>query len=238
MSDEPSLSRRTEAWVDYVNSFTGLESLLQEAKEMQVDDEKLRLNTKMREITSYSYEPKLEVRGLLWLSYAVLERQLRSASYSLPDRMEERWDFLNEHGVLSDFYPLEKETHFQAVRKLVLHTPAFRVGGPRNIVKDHDKRLAVVLPALEDVAEDVHSGNWKPEKLEALDEQARLDLFLHFDRLLALLGSLSSSKHELDVQEIQAVDADLAAAAAEERSQLVDGAKEGEQQIGTSKWYY
>ena len=52
------------------------------------------------------------------------------------------------------------------------------------------------------------------------------------------LGSLSSSKHELDVQEIQAVDADLAAAAAEERSQLVDGAKEGEQEIGTSKWYY
>ena len=95
MSDEPSLSRRTEAWVDYVNSFTGLESLLQEAKEMQVDDEKLRLNTKMREITSYSYEPKLEVRGLLWLSYAVLERQLRSASYSLPDRMEERWNFLS-----------------------------------------------------------------------------------------------------------------------------------------------
>ena len=96
----------------------------------------------------------------------------------------------------------------------------------------------VVLPALEDVAEDVHSGNWKPEKLEALDEQARLDLFLHFDRLLALLGSLSSSKHELDVQEIQAVDADLAAAAAEECSQLVDGVKEGEQEIGTSKWYY
>ena len=96
----------------------------------------------------------------------------------------------------------------------------------------------MVLPALEDVAEDVHSGNWEPKKLEALKDQARLDLFLRFDRLLALLGSLSSSKHELDVQEIQAVDVDLAAAAAEERSQLVDGAKEGEQQIGTSKWYY
>ena len=95
-----------------------------------------------------------------------------------------------------------------------------------------------MLPALEDVAEDVRSGNWKPEKLVTLEEQVRLDLFLRFDRLLALLGSLSSSKHELDVQEIQAVDADLAAAAAEERSQLVDGAKEGEQEIGTSKWYY
>ena len=194
MSDEPSLSRRTEAWVDYVNSFTGLESLLQEAKEMQVDDEKLRLNTKMREITSYSYEPKLEVRGLLWLSYAVLERQLRSASCSPSDRMEERYEFLNEYGILSDFCPLEKESHFQAVRKLVLYTPAFRVGGKRDLVKDHDKRLAVVLPALEDVAEDVRSGNWKPEKLVTLEEQVRLDLFLRFDRLLALLGSLSSCR--------------------------------------------